>query len=388
MPHSQIAGHEGHVLSVAFDIHGERIASGGSDNTARLWNVATGSEELSVTAKGGRVCAVAFAAGGEELLSTSNEVVHVWSARGGRRTTLAGHTGSVWAVAVAPDGSRAVSGSADNTAYVWDLASGRRLLTLQGHTGWVTAVAYSPNAECIATGSTDNTCQLWDPSTGRRLRTLRGHTRSVTAVAFSHNGRVLATASADGTARLWDLESGKDVRALNGHRDSVTSVAFTPDSRRVVTGSVDGSCRVWDAASGRAACCVARPRPRGPPRRRVAGRVDRRVSERRRDDPLVAGARLIRLMQVLHLSGAGRLARASVRCSREQRTHSRSPLGNRPRRACPPVSPDGACGSVHVQGEQPLGRHGCDHQPPQAAVDRGRGSPANGASARVRAPAA
>ena len=35
---SQLVGHEGHVLTVAFDASGELLASGGSDNTARLWD--------------------------------------------------------------------------------------------------------------------------------------------------------------------------------------------------------------------------------------------------------------------------------------------------------------------------------------------------------------
>ena len=249
---SQNTGHEGHVLTVAFDASGELLASGSSDNTARLWDVASGEERLSVTAKGGRVCSVAIDTAREELLSTSNDVVHVWGTRNGRRrTTLAGHAGSVWALALSPDGTTVATASADNSACLWDLTTARRLLTLRDHTGWVTAVTYSPGGDCVATGSTDSLCQLWDPTTGRKLRILRSHTRSVTSIAFSHDQRLLATASADGTARLWDLQSGQDVHVLNGHRESVTTVAFTPDDRTVVTASVDGSCRAWDPASGR-----------------------------------------------------------------------------------------------------------------------------------------
>jgi WD40 repeat protein len=41
--------------------------------------------------------------------------------------TLEGHTNSVTAVAVTPDGRTAVSGSSDNTLCVWDLESGALL---------------------------------------------------------------------------------------------------------------------------------------------------------------------------------------------------------------------------------------------------------------------
>ena len=43
--------------------------------------------------------------------------------------TLAGHLDSVRAVAVAPDGQRAVSASGDNTVRVWELETGEVLAT-------------------------------------------------------------------------------------------------------------------------------------------------------------------------------------------------------------------------------------------------------------------
>jgi WD40 repeat protein len=41
--------------------------------------------------------------------------------------TLSGHQDDVAAVAVTPDGKRAVSGSYDKTVIVWDLVGGREL---------------------------------------------------------------------------------------------------------------------------------------------------------------------------------------------------------------------------------------------------------------------
>ena len=53
---------------------------------------------------------------------------------------LAGHAGGVNAVAVMPDGQRAISVSNDGTLKVWELESGRELQTLSvGHPPWVRA---------------------------------------------------------------------------------------------------------------------------------------------------------------------------------------------------------------------------------------------------------
>jgi WD40 repeat protein len=50
---------------------------------------------------------------------------------------LTGHGDWVRAVAVSPDGRRAVTASNDRTHKVWELESGRELQTLSGHAGWV-----------------------------------------------------------------------------------------------------------------------------------------------------------------------------------------------------------------------------------------------------------
>ena len=41
------------------------------------------------------------------------------------------------AVALTPDGKRAVSASHDRTLKIWELDSGRLLSTLEGHEAWV-----------------------------------------------------------------------------------------------------------------------------------------------------------------------------------------------------------------------------------------------------------
>jgi len=49
------------------------------------------------------------------------------------RQILVGHEGRVTAVAFLPDGSRALSGSEDNTLRLWDLASGETLHAQRTH---------------------------------------------------------------------------------------------------------------------------------------------------------------------------------------------------------------------------------------------------------------
>jgi WD40 repeat protein len=55
----------------------------------------------------------------------------------------------------------------------------------------------------LATASRDNTAQVWDTATGRALHTLTGHSGTAGDVTFSPDGHLPATTSND-TARLWE----------------------------------------------------------------------------------------------------------------------------------------------------------------------------------------
>ena len=61
----------------------------------------------------------------------------------------------------------------------------------------------------IVSGSYDNTARLWDAATGEHLRTLTGHTSGVASVLFSPDGTIILSGSYDGTARLWDAATGE-----------------------------------------------------------------------------------------------------------------------------------------------------------------------------------
>jgi WD40 repeat protein len=164
--------------------------------------------------------------------------------------TLEGHTASVSAVAITPDGQRAVSASDDCTLRIWDLASGATLRTLEGHTHWVIAVAITPDGQRAVSASCDRTLRIWDIASGATLRTLEGHTGSVSAVPITPDGQRAVSASYDRTLRIWDIASGATLRTLEGHTNWVSAVTITPDGQRAVSASHDRTVRAWDLGTG------------------------------------------------------------------------------------------------------------------------------------------
>ena len=117
--------------------------------------------------------------------------------------------GRVRVVAFSPDGQTAVTASTDDTARLWEAATGKAIGPALRHRGKVETAAFSPDGKTVVTGSTDRTAQLWDAATGRSLgRTLK-HQSGVFAVAFSPDGKLVATGSNDETAQFWDANTGE-----------------------------------------------------------------------------------------------------------------------------------------------------------------------------------
>ena len=78
--------------------------------------------------------------------------------------------------------------------------------TLRGHRNTVSSAAFSPDGRRVVTASVDNTARIWDVASGRELATLSGHKNIVTSAAFSPDGRMVVTASHETTAKIWKLE--------------------------------------------------------------------------------------------------------------------------------------------------------------------------------------
>ena len=239
--------HVGTEWSVAFSPDSQRLATASKDNTARVWDVASGRELIRLTHED-PVQSVAFSPDGQRLATASKNTARVWDAASGRELTRLPHEGDVWNLTFSPDGQRLATSSADNTARVWEVTSGRELARLP-HADAAWSVALSLDGQRLATASFDNTVRVWDAASGRELTRLP-HESWVKSVAFSPDGQRLATASPGETARVWDAASGRELARLP-HTAGVWSVAFSPDGQRLATASFDKTARVWDAASGR-----------------------------------------------------------------------------------------------------------------------------------------
>ncbi|MEG4986618.1 WD40 repeat domain-containing protein, partial [Microcoleus sp. BR0-C5] len=168
----------------------------------------------------------------------------------GALRTLVGHSSSVCAVAIAPDGKTAISASWDKTLKIWDTETGRELKTLTGHSDSVYAVAIARHGKTAISASRDKTLKIWDTETGSELKTLTGHSYFVNAVAIAPDGKTAISASEDKTLKIWDTETGSELKTLTGHSNSVRAVAIAPDGKTAISASEDQTLKIWDTETG------------------------------------------------------------------------------------------------------------------------------------------
>ncbi len=141
-------------------------------------------------------------------------------------------------IAFSSDSNRLVTVGNENDpiARVYDVDSGKELLRLR-HDGQVMESAFSPDAKVLLTGSKNDTACVWDAASGRELNRFQCGSE-VTAVAISKQG-MAGNGQPDRSPGL-GLGDRPRVGSI-GHLHGVRTVAFSPGGRWFASGGRDGS---------------------------------------------------------------------------------------------------------------------------------------------------
>ncbi|MBI1903045.1 MAG: hypothetical protein HYS13_18250 [Planctomycetia bacterium] len=197
------------AFGVAFNHDGTRAASCAADRAIRVFDVASGKEEL----------------------------------------TIEDHADWVLAIAWNHDGTRLASASRDKTSKVFDAKTGESLTTYNGHGNTVFGVAFSADGTQVLSSGADRKIHVWSPTDAKKIAEIAGYGNEVYQLV--RQGDVLFSCAADNTARKHTISNRAQVHSYGGHGDWVFAVSSHEGTKRLATGCFNGEVRLFNTEDGK-----------------------------------------------------------------------------------------------------------------------------------------
>jgi len=247
------------------------------DDTARVWNSATGEALTPPLEHDDMICSARFSSDGFFVVTASgDQTARIWDVRlaATRSSLLPAPAREVLAEQgrglLPPEGQQAMAEQAhwagpsfssdgawmatcwgSNAARIWNTRTSQPVATLSG-AGRVILLRFSPDGQRLATFSEDLVTRLWDVVTGTEIAKPVKHPGWIGELKFSPDGQWLAGACSDQTLRQWNVLTGQLRGEPIPQRARLQFFSFSPDGQRLLISDFkDDMVQFFDASSSR-----------------------------------------------------------------------------------------------------------------------------------------
>ncbi|XP_016500438.1 zinc finger CCCH domain-containing protein 48-like [Nicotiana tabacum] len=248
---AQLQGHEKVVTGIALPSGSDKLYSGSTDKTVRLWDCQYGTDAGVFNLDGEIGCMLTE---GPWIFVGLPNFVKARHTQTGTVLSLNGPIGQVYALVFDDNNHMLFAGTEEGPILAWRFVNGsnfERAATLIGHTHHVVSL-FAGAGNILYSGSMDKSIRVWSLETFQCLQVLTDHTSTVMSVLCWED--FLLSCSLDKTIKVWAANESGNLEVTYTHQEDsgVLTLCGVHDSEAkpvLLCSCSDNTVRVYDLPS-------------------------------------------------------------------------------------------------------------------------------------------
>jgi WD40 repeat protein len=269
-------GNSGGAEAIVLSADGSRLLVGGGDGNIRIFQVADGQLERTLTGHTGKVSELVLSADGKFLFSAGRDkTLRHWDWSTGASERVWEQPAAVVSLSLSANGQRLAAFAEDGRTRVLDVASGEPLQEFGEHASGTGRVRWISDNLRFVTGASDGALHVAKPAIVRTFRPAAStdqQSEAIVDMLLFQGGSNLFTCDAAGHVRMHELSNGQLTReftkpaaagvndaAADASADAVVtsqagagarSLALRSDNQRLAGGTGADQVLLWNTGDG------------------------------------------------------------------------------------------------------------------------------------------
>ncbi|MBN2735559.1 MAG: WD40 repeat domain-containing protein [Spirochaetales bacterium] len=239
-------GHDSVIFTLTMTADGNKIVSSSGDGSIKTWDFEL-KENLQSFKGNYELSGSSIISFDDKYLFTSyKNYMKVWDLQAGKFLKhITGQTGSIYDIAVSPDGKSLASAGESGEILIRDIPAFDLVRTIDTQAGPVSQISFSPDSRFLASGNYDHNINVWNVETEENIKTLNEQGSRINSLMFSKKNPWIISSRNDGIINIWDFSSGERICKMGDPLHPLRSVIQNPLDSRIYAITGDAII-IWD----------------------------------------------------------------------------------------------------------------------------------------------